>query len=532
MEIQKVDVLVIGGGGAGMRAALAAKKEGADVLLVSKTPIGKSTCTYLSGGIFSVATEGMPKEIHLERTLQAGKGVNDRQLAQILVEEIPERVRELELFGLAGRWRTGRFYCLGKPPAWGAPLTEALAKACYGQGVSTYPWVMVAELVVEEGRVIGALGFDFRKGKPMAFQTKAIILANGGGAALYRRHDNPVRNTGDGYALTFHAGCQLRDMEFIQFMPSGLADPGKPSFLIASALSDYGKVINSAGEDILGKYQLTEKPVAVQSRDAFSQAIFQEEMEGKEVFLDLRSLSDAGWPKDDTALSQRGFLVNNLSCSQKPLRISPMGHHFMGGVVIDPEGSTEIPGLFAAGEVVGGVHGANRMGGNALAEVLVFGYRAGTSAARWAKQQDPGRGLGNYLSKALSEFQGKRQHSGNGLPPKALKKTIGEILWEKAGIVREGRGLATALEALRQIREEQLPGVRAQGAKELLEKMEVENALWVGEMIIRSALLREESRGAHSRKDFPKMDNQEWKGNIFLKKSTHGMQLEFRHLPE
>ncbi|MCX5907746.1 MAG: FAD-dependent oxidoreductase, partial [Deltaproteobacteria bacterium] len=435
MKIQKVDVLVIGGGGAGMQAALAAKDRGADVLLVSKTPVGKSTCTSLSGGMFAVATEGMSKEAHLENTLQAGKGLNARELAQLLVAEAPGSLQELTRLGLDGQWQSDGFYCLGNPPAWGAPFAELLANTIHGRGISVLPWVIVGELVVQEGRVLGAVGFDFRTGKAVAIQAKAVILANGGGGALYQRNDNPVRITGDGYALAFHAGCHLRDMECVQFLPSGLAEPGKPALLIAPTLCDYGKVVNSAGEDILGKYQITEKPVAVRCRDSFSQAIFQEESEGRDVFLDLRSLSEADWPKNHLAVSQRGLLVKNLFCGQKPLRISPMCHHFMGGVVIDPDGHTEVPGLFAAGEVAGGVHGANRMGGNALAEVLVFGYRAGISAARWARQQGSSPEAENRLAAGFSDFQKKIQGSKNVLPPRALRKKISGILWNQGGIM-------------------------------------------------------------------------------------------------
>ncbi len=241
METVKTDVLVIGGGGAGMRAALAAREKGSEVLLVSKTPMGKSTCTYLSAGAFTLAVEGMSKEKHRELTLQAGRGINDPELVEILVEEAPERVRELGRFGVVGKWSKGRFACQGKISAWGAPLTDALAEASRKQGVSEQPWVMVWDLLKEDGKIIGALGFEFRKGIPIAFLSKATILANGGGGALYRRHDNPVRTTGDGYALAFRAGCRLRDMEFVQFIPTGLAEAGKPAYLIAVPLMDVGK---------------------------------------------------------------------------------------------------------------------------------------------------------------------------------------------------------------------------------------------------------------------------------------------------
>jgi len=532
VEIITTDVLVIGGGGAGMRAALAAKEKGAEVFLVSKTPIGKTTCTYLSAGAFTLAAEGVSKETHLAVTLQAGKGINVRELVEILVNEAPERVRELERWGLVGEWQRGRFRCLAKPPAVGAPLAKILAEAAMKKGVSSLPWVMVSELVIESGKAVGAIGFDYRRGKTIAFLSKAVVLANGGGGALYWRNDNPVRATGDGYILAFKSGCHLRDMEFVQFIPNGTAEPGKPAHLIAASLVDAGRVINSVGEDILEKYQIKEKPVVVRSRDSFSLAIFQEELEGREVFVDLRPLSEKDWGRESLAREQRDLLVRHFSCSEKPIRISPMCHFFMGGVPADQRGRTEIPGLYAAGEVVGGLHGANRLGGNALGEILVFGYRAGKAAGEWVIGQDWVKGSQDLIRARLDSFQKKCLISAEGLPPKSLRKKIGEILWKDGGILREGNGLSSALAAVRRMRQEDLPRTKAETPKEVMQRMEVENALWVGEMITRSALMRQESRGAHFRKDFPRADDQNWKGNIFLKKTGEEMELEFRPLAE
>ena len=532
MEIIETEVLVIGGGGAGMRAALTAKERGAKVFLTCKTPLGKSTCTYLSGGAFSLAVEGTSEDAHRNATCQAGKGINAPDLSRILVEEAPERVRELGRLGVPGEWQKGRFFCLGKPFALGAPLTKALADAVQREGISTLPWVMVFDLLVEEGKVVGALGFDFQKGTFLAFVAKALILANGGAGAIYPRHDNPVRTTGDGYALAFHAGCQLRDMEFVQFIPPGLAEPGKPTILIASSLCDAGRVINSLGEDILNKYQITEKPVAVRSRDSLSQAIEMEETHGREVFLDLTAISDAEWPRDNIAKSQRDLLTRNFSRLEKPLRISPMCHHFMGGVAANEKGMTEIPGLFAAGEVVGGVHGANRMGGNALGEILVFGHRAGAAAAEWSRERIRNKGVETLIHERLGAHQEKAGSIRKGLSPKAARKMIGEILRKESGILRDRKGLSRGLDSLCGIRQEILPQIDAQTPKEILERMEVDSALLVGEMITRSAIMREESRGAHFRKDFPKTDDEKWRGNIFLKKAGEGMSLAFRPLAE
>ena len=202
----------------------------------------------------------------------------------------------------------------------------------------------------------------------------------------------------------------------------------------------------------------------------------------------------------------------------------------MGGVVADSKGATEMPGLFAAGEVVGGVHGANRMGGNALDELLVFGYRAGGAAADWAKEQGLNKNAESLINERWETILRNRGRPAESLSPKILRRMIGEILWENSGILRDEEGLINAMKSLERIRTKNVREVKAETPKEILEMMEVENALWVGEMITRSALKRQESRGAHFREDFPKMDDQNWKGNIFLKKSEGGMTLEFRPL--
>ena len=531
MEIVKTDVLVIGGGGAGMRAALAAREKGAEVLLVSKTPLGKSTCTYLSGGAFSLAAEGMSRETHFKLTLQAGKEINDPEFVKVLVEEAPERVRELERFGLKGAWRKGRFACLGRAPSWGAPLTDALADSARERGIGEKPWVVIFDLLAEEGKIKGALGFEFRRGVPIAFLSKATVLANGGGGALYPRNDNPVRTTGDGYALAFQAGCRLRDMEFVQFMPIGLAEEGSPGFLIAPSFADTGRVVNSSGEDVLEKYQIVDKPVAVRCRDTFSQAIIKEEERGEKVYIDLRALGDEDWPKDNMAVSQKRMLRDRFSCSNRILRISPTVHFFVGGISTEPDGGTEVPGLFAAGEVVGGLHGANRMGGNALSEIIVFGYRAGAAAAEWALTGKPSGAPESLIQSRWQGFLKKWKSNGKGLTPKDLRKRMGEILWNQGGILREEKGLQVGLEELKKMRAEDLPWAVSETPKEILEKIEVDNGLWVAEMILNSALLRRESRGAHYRKDFSVMDDRNWKGNIFLKKAGQGMILTFHPLP-
>ena len=207
-----------------------------------------------------------------------------------------------------------------------------------------------------------------------------------------------------------------------------------------------------------------------------------------------------------------------------------MCHFFIGGVSTDRNGKTGIPGLYAAGEVTGGLHGANRLGGNALAEIIVMGYRAGKVAGEWALGQGWGKGFQKLADSHWESLQKDWKSGGKGLAPRSVRKAIAEVVWKEGGISRDERGLHSALEALRRIKERDLPQASTGVPKEILEKMEVENALAVGEMIVRSALLRKESRGAHFRKDFPETDDQKWKGNIFLQKAQDEMNLEYRPL--
>ena len=249
------------------------------------------------------------------------------------------------------------------------------------------------------------------------------------------------------------------------------------------------------------------------------------------VFLDLRSVGEKNWPRSNMALSQLAMLRDRFSCFQKPLRISPSVHFFSGGISADRDGKTEILGLYAAGEVMGGVHGANRLGGNALSETLVFGYRAGTACAEWALAgNNPGESSSLILAH-WNAFLRRWKSNGKGFTPRGIRKRTGEILWNHGGVLREEKGLQAGLEEIRRLKSDELPWAASESPKEMLEKIEASHALAAAEMILRSALLRQESRGAHFRKDYPYMDDRKWKGNIFLKKSKEGMSLSFQALP-
>jgi succinate dehydrogenase/fumarate reductase flavoprotein subunit len=375
--------------------------------------------------------------------------------------------------------------------------------------------------------VIGALGFDISKGVFAIFKAKSIVLAAGGAAALYQNNDNPERITGDGYAMAYRSGALLQDMEFVQFYPLGLVTPGLPIMILPPSLADFGHIINANDEDLINKYNITEKPLVLCSRDTLSRALYIEISAGRglddSVFLDLTHIDDET-EKEILALgdafdSMRDILTQKLKRKEKPLQISPLCHHFMGGLKINGRCETNIMGLYAAGESTGGVHGANRLGGNALSEAIVFGARAGYQAAIYAKSMEDD--LDFDLDEVEKQKREIKDFFSGEMQCKTIRTAIKKTLWQKAGIVRNKEDLETALEDFQQIREENLTQLQVDKKREFRDALEIMNGLLVGELIVRSALLRTESRGTHYRSDYPQANDQEWLKHIVIKKSTY-----------
>ena len=401
MEHLSCDVLVIGSGAAGLRAAISAQEMGMEVCVVSKGSPGKSTCTWFSGGVMAGTPIGTKPDAHLERTLQAGRGINQRELVEVLVAEAPQRLEELISWGLHGEFQNGYLYAHGRPPALGEEIIRCLLQRNKAAGTHFLGNLLVADLVMEEG-FAGISAYAQHSGAWFALTAKALVLASGGAAALYFRHDNPSRMLGDGYRLALEAGATLQDLEFVQFYPLALAEPGQPPLVIPPRLADCGRLVNNREEEILEKYGIEERPAAERARDRLSQALFREiYRNGHEVWLDLRQLPEDQWQIDPFAAAIGPILGERYGAVHRPVRVAPVAHHVMGGVRIDASGATSVPGLFAAGEIAGGLHGANRMGGNALSETLVFGARAGSAAAAWAKQA--GHGTRQTLLEQLKE---------------------------------------------------------------------------------------------------------------------------------
>ncbi len=533
LETISCDVLVIGSGAAGLRAAIEARRSGARVLVISKSTIGGASCTLFAGGSFRAAIEGLTEEEHYRLTLESGKGMNDRELVKTLVSDAPSRVLEMEKMGMHSNRVHGELFCQGKPFVWGLEIIRTLRSVASDLGVEFLPYTFAIDLFLDGETVVGCLVYHKPDHKFFFILSGSIVLATGGAGGLYMRRDHPAQINGDGYALAYRAGARLRDMEFVQFYPLTIIEGKRMARIIPPLLADVGRLVNQKGEGILRKHNISDKPVAIVARDKLSQAIYRECCEGGDtsgwVLMDLRHLEEADWKINPLAASSEKVMKKKYKADQVPLRVSPAAHHTMGGVVIGREGETNVPGLFAAGEVVGGVHGANRMGGNALSDTVVFGARAGSKAAQYAL----GRELGPTLAKTALSYLDERLQG----PPSAkefssvdlsqMRESVGRLLWGRGGIIRMAEGLKEGLNHLDEIEAKLNEGKGILSSRFPSKQMELVNIICVSRMIMESALRREESRGAHFRSDYPATDDTKWLGNIFIQKSDEKMKFDF-----
>lgn len=520
MEHFDCDVLVIGSGAAGLRAAIAARRMDCEVAVISKASPGKGTCTILSGGVFAGTPPGESLETHLNQTLKAGRGINQLELVNILVEEGPLRLQELVKWGLKGSFHKGNLISEGRPFIWGEEIINCLVQKARGVGVRFLNGLMVADLNTQPERS-AVLAYRIQTNRWLAISAKAVVLATGGAGGLYSRHDNPQRMLGDGYGLALAAGAVLQDMEFVQFYPLGLAEPGLPSFLIPPKLADCGRLTNDHGEEIHAKYRITERPAGINARDRLAQALYTEiYRHHNRVWLDLRAVSVTRWTAEPFSASTHHILGERYGAKHRSVRVAPLAHHVMGGVCIDPQGATSVAGLFAAGEVTGGLHGANRRGGNALTETVVFGARAGQAAGQWANNAPEGR-----IELPTEAFRKPDIDAAvNDAKPAAvhLLTRLRQTLWHDGGILRSRPGLNRAAGVLAAIKDEAGALPIADDPRQLQRILELRFAVRTAELILQAALRREESRGAHFREDCPAQDDQNWRGHLQIRLAAEG----------
>jgi fumarate reductase (CoM/CoB) subunit A len=539
-EIYKCDVLVIGSGGAGCRAAIEARKHELDVIIVSKGLSFKSGCTTLAEGGYNAAFGYVDKEdsieAHFDDTMKGGAYLNDPELVKILVEEAPERLKELENFGaLFDRQESGK---LNQRPFGGQTyrrtcfqgdrtgheMMTALKEEVTRLGIENVEEIVITSLITDESNrsVQGACGISIRTSNFIIFQSKSTILATGGAGWLYPVTSNAMQKTGDGYALAYNVGSDLLDMEQVQFHPTGMLYPEsrKGVLITEAARGEGGRLINAKGERFMEKYDPRGE---LATRDVVARAIYQEIIEGRGtprggVYLDVTHLSrKIIEDKLETMLLQ--FLDVDLDIREEPMEVAPTAHHFMGGTRINEHGETSTKNLFAAGEVTGGVHGANRLGGNALADTQVFGKRAGESAAKNALNT---KSTFNMEQAIAEQDRIQILFKDGDYYPFEIKKELEEVMWKYVAIIRNKKGLETALERINELKvmlsNLKVPDL-GEFNKDLQDALEIENMLNIADLVATSALIREESRGAHYRSDYPKTRD-EWKKSIELNKDT------------
>ncbi|MHC1627040.1 MAG: fumarate reductase (CoM/CoB) subunit TfrA [Methanoculleaceae archaeon] len=501
-------VLVIGSGGAGMRAAIEASGAG-DTILVSKTLPGKGGCTIMAEGGYNAVLDPEDRiEDHIADTMQGGAYLNDPDLVERLVTEAPRRMEDLLRWGavfdmtgddrLAQRPFGGQRFprtCFAGDRS-GHELILTLVERIADCDVNIFPDVTVTDLLVSEGRVCGAAGLD-RAGRLVTVHADATILAAGGGTRVYDISTNSAAGTGDGFAMAYRAGAELIDMEMVQFHPTGLVyPPDVRGRLVTEAVRGEGGILlNADGERFMSRYD--PERMELSTRDVVARAIATEILEGRGtpnggVYLDVSHLP-AGTIEERLPTMLEQFLRFGVDIREQPMEVAPTAHHIMGGLRIDKDGRTTLPGLFACGEVAGGVHGANRLGGNALADTQVFGARAGRAAAAVTSRAPSIDD--RQIDAICTRFDG---YLGGSVNPAVVRDRLRAAMWEGAGIFRTEDGLK---ETLRTINELSAANLRAKGPENLKDCMTVANMCTTASLIVRCAMLRRESRGAHLRRD-------------------------------
>jgi len=527
------DVLVIGGGGASLWSALKAREMGADVILASKSKVGLSNNTYIAGGL--IAVSGMigqndTVDLYLEDTINSGRFLNDKTLVVKMAEEAKALVSPMETHGVefarnekglqlrhVPGHRHPRHISPSRPRSLNYlyPLKDSASKS----GIRLLDKLFITKLYGLNGKIAGTTGITDEGGFQPLF-AKCVVLATGGYAHVYRRTNNATGITGDGLALAYNLGAELMDMEFVQFYPTAMGNTGAKmifyEFLIAQAGA---KLVNAKGQDVVVKHHL-DNPMAI-TRDRLARAIAMEISGGLDVEGGL--LLDLGPVKGDDLRKASDMIPMRWLTGKKRIILAPTTHFCMGGVRVNHRTETAVPGLFAAGEVGGGLHGANRLAGNALAEVFALGGLAGRNAARKAAdtKETP------EIDLALLDGEKERlARKPSGAAPNVTTLTVAlkDAMWAGAGVIRDSESLETTMARIEGLKAT-VANCSRDNINDLKEYLEFENMLLLSEMVCRSALLRTESRGSHYRTDFPEEDKN-WIKNIVVRNDGLGMKIK------
>ncbi len=551
-ETVETDVLVLGAGGAGLRGAIAAAEAGLKVLIVCKSLLGKAHTVMAEGGVAAAMHNVAYQdtwEVHFADTMKGGKLINNWRMAELHAKEAPERVLELERWGAVfdrtwqGRIHQRPFGAHTYPrlahigDRTGLELLRTLQdRAVHTPGVDVHMEVTVFKLLKAGGRVAGALAYRRADGSLILYRCSALLLASGGTGKMYRVTSNSWESTGDGTALAYEAGAELRDMEMMQFHPTGMVWPaGVRGILVTEGVRGEGGVLrNKDGERFMERYD--HERMELSSRDVVARAINSEVNAGRGsphggVFLDITHRKPDYIKRKLPSMYEQFLKLANVDITTQPMEVAPTIHYAMGGVLVDAEtGASSVPGLYAAGEVAGGLHGANRLGGNSLSDLLVFGKRAGDGAAAAARKAPKNARLDQKeIDSAIATLMAPLDRPA-GESPYKLMGEIQDVMTKHAPIVREGAGLEEGLTKLLEI------GGRAKtcgtgGSRSLAfnpgwhTATDLNSMLINAEALLRSAIERKESRGAHARSDFPKTDEAFEDVNYVAVKMPDGMSV-------
>tara|TARA_B100001121_G_scaffold123944_1_gene108673 strand:+ start:812 stop:2611 length:1800 start_codon:yes stop_codon:yes gene_type:complete len=575
IQEKKYDVLVIGAGAAGMRAAIAASDEGANVCLVSKSLLGKAHTVMAEGGAAAAlgnADERDNWKVHFRDTIKGGKHLNNWKMAKIHAEQAPERILELERWGAVfdrtkdgkinqrnfGGHRYPRLAHVGDRT--GLEIIRTVQdRVIHQENIDIFMECTVANIITENSQAVGALAYYRNNGELVAIHAKAIVVATGGIGKAYRVTSNSWEYTGDGHSLAYLAGADLQDMEFIQFHPTGMVWPPsvKGTLVTEGVRGEGGVLLNNKGERFMFNYipeafaaetakdekeandwlegkEGAMRPPELLTRDVVAKAIMKEVKEGRGsphggAFLDIANRRDADYIKKKLPSMYHQFKeLGDLDITKEPMEVGPTTHYMMGGITVDAEtGASSLKGMYAAGEAAAGLHGANRLGGNSLSDLLVFGNIAGRSAANFA-----------LSTEEISVSKGKIKKTANAIldcfseikseNPYHLHQELQDIMEMHAGIVREEESLNEGIEKLKDLIE------RAENAKATGDRsynpswhlcLDLKNMLITSLAIAEAAKERRESRGGHTRLDYPEYDNELGSLNIIIRKGPDGLNI-------
>jgi succinate dehydrogenase / fumarate reductase flavoprotein subunit len=580
-EVHAFDVIVVGAGGAGLRAAIEASAQGARTALVCKSLLGKAHTVMAEGGIAAALGHVYPEDdwkVHFRDTMRGGKLLNSSWMAQIHAQEAADRVLELEEWGALfdrtddgrilqrdfGGHRYARLAHVGDRT--GLEMIRTLQNHAVHKGIDVFMECTIIRLLKEGERIAGAFGYWRESGRFVVFQAPAVVLATGGIGKAYKITSNSWEYTGDGHALALWAGADLIDMEFVQFHPTGMVWPPSVSGILVTegVRGDGGVLENSLGERFMFRYipemfraetaeteeeadrWYTDKQTARRTpdllpRDEVARAINSEIKAGRGsphggVFLDIANRRDPDYIKRRLPSMYHQFLqLADVDITKEPMEVGPTCHYMMGGVRVDAESQeSTVPGLFAAGECAGGMHGANRLGGNSLSDLLVFGRRAGLYAARYAAGLSARPAADPEAIDELARHAVRPFEAAGAENPYAVQQDLQECMHNLVGIIRTEDELGKALEELTVLRD-RAERVRVEGHRQYNPgwhlALDLPSLLAVSECIALAARERRESRGAQTRDDYPTADPELGKVNVVVRERAGELSLAREPLP-